>query len=335
MIADFTILVGTVGRGLSVSRDGGKTWRRPTPMVADSRVYEVHADPTNPSVVYAGTDNGICKSEDGGVTFRQMDNVLNDQWVWRIAVDPVDPDIVYAGTKPPCLYRSRDGARTFEKLDCPWNPVFPLTGPDRIPEINRVTGLAVDPIDHNMVWACVEADGIRRSTDGGDTWVDVSPNLPGDMSFDYVDMHDVAVSASPRKGVILNRNNEILISNDEGETWNPSGAGVDNWSLPFLRNVTLADMGKTIFVGTGDDATGYEGGIRRSRDRGESWEDLELPIEPNTPIYGLATHPMLPGLVAAGSRHGQIFVSRDNGDWWVKSKREFSELRRGMAILPS
>ena len=335
MGADFTILVGTVGRGLSVSHDGGKMWRRPTPMVADSRVYEVHADPTNAAVVYAGTDNGICKSEDGGVTFKQMDNILSDQWVWRIAVDPVDPDIVYAGTKPPCLYRSKDGARTFEKLDCFWNPVFPLTGPTRIPEINRVTGLAVDPIDHNTVWACVEADGVRRTMDGGETWTDISPNLPGDMSFDYVDMHDIAVSASPSKAVILNRNNEILVSTDEGETWEASGAGVDKWALPFLRNVTLADNGKTIFVGTGDDATGFEGGIRRSSDRAGTWEDLALPIEPNTPIYGLATHPLMPGLVVAGSRHGQIFISKDNGDWWAKSKREFSELRRGMAVIPN
>ena len=77
------------------------------------------------------------------------------------------------------------------------------------------------------------------------------------------------------------------------------------------------------------------GGIRRSLDRAETWEDLDLPNQTNTPIYGLATHPDLPGVVVAGTRYGEVYFSKDNGDWWTKVKTEFSELRRGMAVIPN
>ena len=184
MVADFTFFVGTVGRGLSISRDGGKTFRRPDPLTADTRVYEVTSDPTNSDVVWAGTDTGIFKSDDKGQTFKHMG--LDGQWIWRIAVDPVDPDTVFAGIKTltrdhpgPWIYRSRDGGRSWDATSCNFDPVFPAPREQQLTELNRLTGLAVDPTNHNNIWACVEADGVRRSLDGGDTWTNLNANLPG------------------------------------------------------------------------------------------------------------------------------------------------------------
>lgn len=340
MVADFTFFVGTVGRGLSISHDGGKTFRRPDPLIADTRVYEVHADPTNSNVIYAGTETGIFKSEDKGQTFNHVG--LDGKWIWRIAVDPVDPTIVFAGVKTvtadfkgPWIYRSKDAGRTWEGTSASFDPVFPSPRVQQLTELNRMTGLAIDPQNHNNVWATVEADGVSRSLDGGDTWTKMNSNLPGDMSFGYIDFHDIAVASNPSTAVLAQRNNDILISTDQGETWESTGAGVDKWDKPFVRGIALADEGKTIFIGSGDTATGVVGGIRRSTDRAATWEDLDLPNQTNTPVYGIATHPGAPGVVVAGTRYGEVYLSKDNGDWWVKVKTEFSELRRGMAVVPN
>jgi photosystem II stability/assembly factor-like uncharacterized protein len=330
--SNFTIFVGTVGRGLYVSSDGGRNWRRPEPLVADFRVYEVHPDPKNPDVIYAGTEEGLFKSVDHGKTFEQTDKMLNDQWVWRIAVDPVDTNTVYAGTKPPFVYRCHDGGKSWEKTSCKFNEIFPLKR--KKPEINRITGLAVDSVDHRIVWACVEADGVCRSKDGGDTWEKV--NLGGDGSFSFQDMHDIAVSSLAPKTVIVNKNNDILFSTDDGESWSSAHEAKKGWVLGHVRTMAVVEEGKVIYVGTGDDAVmGVTGGVRRSIDRGETWEDVVLPNPTNSPTYAVAANPLQPEVVVAASRYGEIYVSKDQGDWWVKLPVEFSEIRRGLAVIPN
>ena len=340
MANDFTIFVGTVGRGLSISHDGGKKWRRPDPLIADTKVYEVTADTHNNGIVWAGTEMGIFKSEDKGQTFNYSG--LKDNWIWRIAIDPSDPDTVFAGIKTlsadfagTWIYKTTDGGRTWKDTSCNFAPVFPSPREQQLTELNRMTGLTVDPNDSRNVWACVEADGARRSNDGGETWMNINANLPGDQSFGYIDMHDIAVASKPSPAVILQRNNEILVSTDNGESFTATGAGVDSFSKPFIRCIALADEGKTIYIGSGDTATGVIGGVRRSKDRAETWEDLDMPNDTNSPVYGVATHPGLPGVVVAGTRYGEVYFTKDGGDWWSKVKTEFSELRRGMAVIPN
>jgi photosystem II stability/assembly factor-like uncharacterized protein len=269
---------------------------------------------------------------DHGRTFDQLDSILNSTFVWRLTVDPVDTNIVYAGTKPPAVFRSHDAGKTWERTSCQFSEIFPQKR--KKPEINRVTGLAVDPLNHSSVWACVEADGVRHSNDGGMSWRDV--DLGGDGSFAFADMHDIAISPLSPKAVILNKGNDILISTDDGRTWVSAYSQGKGWILGHARTMALAENGKYIYVGVGDDAVmGTTGGVRRSSDRGETWEDLRFPNTSNSPTYALATHPLLPDVVVAGSRYGEIYLSKDAGDWWVKLPIEFTELRRGLGVIPN
>jgi hypothetical protein len=44
-------------------------------------------------------------------------------------------------------------------------------------------------------------------------------------------------------------------------------------------------------------------------------------------MWSFATHAADPDLILACSHYGQIFASADGGDWWVKLRKEFTEIR--------
>lgn len=323
MTKDFTICVGTIGTGLWQSPDGGETWRFVYKgLWLESRVFSLTVHPRDARVVYAGTDDGIYRSEDRGTSFERLDSLLNGLPVWKVTFDPVDPNILFAGTRPAALFRSRDGGQHWQQLTVDLAAECPDV---RIP---RVTSLVVDPSDHNLIWAGIEVDGVHRSLDGGETWTRIDGGLP------IPDIHDIVVSVAKPKTVVVAANREIFVSTDTGASWHPLGVN-KRFSFPYCRSLALrADDPQVLFVATGDEAIGSTGGIQRSRDRGQSWELLPLPVEPNTPIWTFATHAADPDRIAACSHYGQLFVSSDGGDSWVKLRREFAEIR-SLAWMPN
>jgi photosystem II stability/assembly factor-like uncharacterized protein len=317
MTGNFTICVGTVGSGAWTSPDGGESWRRVrSGLWGESRVFGVAVHPREPRTLFAGADDGIYKSRDGGQSFERLDSPMNKMDVWKIAFDPVDPDTIFAGTRPAALFRSKDGGQNWQQLRVDMVEDCPNVG------VPRVTALTVDPSDRNIVWAGVEVDGVRRSLDGGETWTRIAGGLSDP------DIHDVAVCAAGNARTVLTSTpREIFASSDRGESWQGLGVG-KRFGLPYCRGLALkTDDPNTVFVATGDAAVGSTGAIQRSKDGGHSWQQAELPVEPNSPIWAFATHPADPGRVVACSHYGELFASHDAGDSWAKLRREFTEIR--------
>jgi photosystem II stability/assembly factor-like uncharacterized protein len=266
-------------------------------------------------MIYAGADDGIYWSHDRGASFERLDSPMSELAVWKVALDPVDPDILFAGTRPAALFRSSDGGQRWEKL------AVDLAAECANVRIPRVTALVIDPSDHNIIWAGIEVDGVRRSLDGGETWTHIAGGL------DDPDIHDIRVSAATPKTVLTSTPWEIFVSTNTGEGWQGLGVG-KHFGQSYCRGLALKeDDPRVIFVATGDAPIGSTGAIRRSRDRGQSWELLPLPVEPNTPIWTFATHPADPNRVIACSHYGELFVSSNGGDSWGKLRREFAEIR--------
>ncbi len=317
MTANFTLCVGTVGSGAWVSPDGGESWRRVrSGLWGESRVYGLAVHPREPRTVFAGADDGIFKSQDGGQSFERLDSPMNTMDVWKIAFDPTDPDTIFAGTRPAALFRSTDGGRQWQRLRVDMVEECPNVG------VPRVTALTVDPSDHHIIWAGVEVDGVRRSLDGGETWTRIAGGL------NDPDIHDVAVrTAGNRNTVLTSTPREIFASTDKGENWQGLGVG-KQFGLPYCRSLALkTDDPNTVFVATGDGAAGSTGAIQRSKDGGQSWERLPLPVEPNSPIWAFATNAADSGLILACSHYGELYASQDAGNSWGKLAREFTEIR--------
>jgi photosystem II stability/assembly factor-like uncharacterized protein len=316
MADNYTICVGTVGTGAWVSSDSGESWRQVrSGLWSESRVFGFAVHPKQPRTVLAGADDGVYRSEDGGEHFERLESPMNALHVWKVAFDPADPEIIFAGTRPAALFRSTDGGRHWDKLRADMAEECPNV---RVP---RVTALTVDPSDHRVVWAGVEVDGVHRSRDGGESWTRVAGGL------NDPDIHDTAVSINGAKTVLTSTPREIFASTDGGESWHGLGVG-KHFRLPYCRSLALkADDPKVLFVATGDGAIGSTGAIQRSKDAGQSWEALPLPVKPNSPIWSFATHPANPDRILACSHYGELFASHDAGDSWIQLGREFAETR--------
>jgi len=315
-----TILVGTIGQGVMTSPDDGASWTRASVrqgMHSDSIVKALLPDVRSPGLVYAGTDQGLYRSDDGGVKWRRLDTPMSGAMVWSLALDPADPRVMFAGVGTPSkpgIYRTDDGGTTWHPLAVEIAAECPNVG------IPRPTAIAVDPTDHRHVWVGLEVDGVRHSTDGGETWRRVNGQIPNP------DVHNVLVIAGPPRTVLVLVNDEVWRSTDDGATWAPARAReVFPWHYP--RGIAARpDDDRTVFVTLGDTTPGRIGTVVRSRDAGATWQNVALATQPNSAVWTVSIPAAAPELVFAASRYGYLYRSDDGGDSWRKLWREFGEV---------
>ena len=315
-----TILVGTIGQGVMMSPDDGASWTRASVrhgMHSDCIVKTLLPDPHQPGVVYAGTDAGLYRTDNTGAQWRLLETPMTGSMVWSVAIDPVDTNVMFAGTgtpSKPAIYRSSDAGKTWEQLAVDIAPDCPNVG------IPRPTGISVDPSNHRRVWVGLEVDGVRHSADGGETWSRLNGQIKNQ------DVHSVLVIAGPPKTVFTVVNDDVWRSTDDGATWQAARAReVFPWHYPRSIAVKPNDP-KTVYVTLGDSTPGRIGTVMRSRDAGETWENLPLPGQPNSAMWTVNIPASDPDTVWAASRYGYLYRSDDGGDSWRKLWREFGEV---------
>jgi photosystem II stability/assembly factor-like uncharacterized protein len=320
MAGKMTVLVGTVGQGIIRSADGGETWQRVginQGLHSDALVRAVANNPKQPEMVYAGTDKGLYMSQNAGQSWQWVDSPLSNYCVWNLAIDPVEPNVMFAGTgtpTPAAIFRSTNGGHTWEQR--------PMEAAETCPAVGtpRVTGIAIDPLNRRNLWVGLEVDGVRHSTDRGDTWRSLNGAIPNP------DVHNVAVTSGPPKTVVVVVNNDVYTSTDDGATWKPVRVR-EVFPFTYPRGIMVQPGNpKVIFLTIGDTTPGRIGTVMRSRDTGKTWESLTLPVQPNTAMWVVNIQPTDPQVVFAGSRYGYLYRSDDGGDSWRKLWREFSEI---------
>lgn len=103
-----TVFVGTMGKGILKSTDGGASWE---PLgLGDRFVYALALQPGDPEGILAGTLGGVYRSQDGGRTWQSSSAGLEPNASIRALVfDPGDPSVVWAGDLLSGVYVSTDG----------------------------------------------------------------------------------------------------------------------------------------------------------------------------------------------------------------------------------
>jgi photosystem II stability/assembly factor-like uncharacterized protein len=171
--------------------------------------------------------------------------------------------------------------------------------------------LAVDPGDSDVVYAGLREGGVRRTSDGGRTWVDCDLPAPGVFSL-AVSAVDGAVYAGTEPSALFR-------SDDGGKTWRELTALLElpsrpTWSFPprpwtshvrwIAPNAHDADL---LLVGI------ELGGLMRSTDGGASWQDHRPGAQPD--VHSLAWHPQVEGRAYEAGGGGAAW-SEDGGETW-------------------
>ena len=238
-----TFYFGSTGGGVWKTDDAGHNWTNVSDGYFNTgSVGAITLAPSRPETVYVGMGehairgntshgDGVYRSDDGGETWRHM-GLEDTRQISNVIVHPEDPNLVYVAAlghawgpnEERGIFRSRDGGETWEK----------------ILYLNEDVGagdLEMDPSDPNVLYAGMwqarrfawglraagPGTGLYKSTDGGDTWRNLTNN-PGLPTGENRGRIGVAVSgANPnRVWTIVEAEDDqtgVFRSDDGGASW--------------------------------------------------------------------------------------------------------------------
>jgi len=167
---DWKILAAT-NNGLYRSSDPAKGWEKlPFGPNLDARTLAISTSAQNPQTIWVGTStSGVLVSRDGGQTWHGVEGIPKGVPVNVIEQDPQRPTYVYVGTTH-TLFVSHDGGGKWTRRggNLPYGSFTSIL-------INPTN---TDEIFVGSAYERAEGNGVFHSTDAGQTWKRVDPELP-------------------------------------------------------------------------------------------------------------------------------------------------------------
>ncbi len=269
-----------------------------------ARVWHFEPSRADPDVVYAGVeDAALFKSTDGAATWHELSALRTHpsapQWqpgaggmcLHTIILDPADPKRIFVAISAAGAFRSDDGGES-------WRPINRGLKSNGIPQQEAEVGhcvhrLAMHPSNPKVLFMQKHWD-VMRSDDAGDTWREVSGNLPTDFGFP-IDVHAhepqtiyVVPIKSDSEHFPIDGQLRVYRSRTGGNDWEPltNGLPQKDCYVNVLRDAMAVDALDPcgIYFGT----TG--GQVYVSPDSGETWNAIahDLPAVLSVEVQTLA-----------------------------------------------
>jgi photosystem II stability/assembly factor-like uncharacterized protein len=328
-----TFYFGGCAGGVWKTTNAGSHWENITDAYfKTSAVGALAVADSAPNVIYAGTGetsirsnvshgDGVYKSTDSGQTWRNV-GLADTRHIGDIIIHPRNPDIVYVAAlghawgknEERGVFRTIDGGKSWEKI---------LYKSDHAAAID----IAMDPKNPDVLFAALwdtqrypwalnsggPDSGIFRSTDGGDTWTEISRNkgLPKGT------LGKIGITASPaqtgRIWATIEAMGEgdkdgggIFRSDDWGETWELTNGDASLRGRPWYYQHIFADPSHPDTVWICNLA------FWKSTDGGKTFLDIPTPHGDN---HALWIDPQDSTRIVQGN-DGGANVSLDGGRSW-------------------
>jgi hypothetical protein len=268
------------------------------------RVWHLEPSPDDRETVYAGVeDAALFKSTDGGKSWQELSGLRGHgtgmQWMpgagglclHSILLDPTNPERIYVAISAAGAFRSDDAGLT-------WKPINKGLHSQYIPDPAAEIGHCVHRIDMhparpNILYMQKHWD-VMRSDDGGDSWVEVSGDLPTDFGFPIqVHAHEpetiyVVPIKSDSEHFVPDGKLRVYRSRSGGNDWEALTQGLpqENCYVNVLRDAMAVDglVSCGVYFGT----TG--GQVYCSADSGDHWQAIvhDLPAVLSVEVQTLA-----------------------------------------------
>ncbi len=323
---------GSTGGGVWKTTDGGVTWKNVSDGFFGGSIGAVGVAESDPNVVYVGGGektvrgnvshgDGVWKSTDAGKTWRHV-GLADSRHIPRLRIHPNDPDRVYAAvlghlfgpSRERGVYRSRDGGTSWEQV------LF-------VDENTGAVDLALDPTNPRILYASTwrvrrtpwslesggPGSGLWKSTDGGDTWQDLSrqEGLPEGT----LGIIGVTVSRSSPENVyaiVEAEEGGVFRSRDGGETWTRTSEDRNLRQRAWYYTRIVADPA--------DEDVVYVLNVEfwRSKDGGRTFTSIDTPHGDNHDLWIAPEDP----LRMIESNDGGANVSLDGGASWTRQDNQ-------------
>jgi hypothetical protein len=298
---------GWFGQIIQRSSDGGVTWEQvgnafayasvpgthqwydgtPHPWEF-ARVWHLEPSLADPDTVYAGVeDAALFRTVDGGSTWHELaglrEHSSGASWqpgaggmcLHTIVLDPADAQRIYVAISAAGAFRSDDGGLTWRAI----NQGLRSEGiPDETAEVGHcVHRIAMHPSRPNVLFMQKHWD-VMRSDDAGDSWREISGNLPSDFGFPIqIHAHEpdtiyVVPIKSDSEHFPPDGKLRVYRSRTGGNDWEAltNGLPQENCYVNVLRDAMAVDTLDScgVYFGT----TG--GAVYASADSGERWAPI-------------------------------------------------------------
>ncbi|HEX6632737.1 MAG TPA: hypothetical protein VF038_02140 [Usitatibacter sp.] len=287
------LLAGTASGGLWISPDDGATWSANNDFLPNLSISTIAFDPSDPSIVYAGTGEasaglvgaGVFKSADGGSTWRHLaatnpDGNADWRFVNRLAIDPARPSLLLAGVTnfdltTGAIYRSTDGGASWTRVSAA-----------------KALDIAFDPANPANAVAGLDDGSVLYSRDAGATWSRTAALVAAPSGRQGTARIEIAFARN-RTGLVY-----ASVDNDSGEVWASEDSGA-TWR--FLSNPghlgSQGDYDNAIWVDPTDASHVLVAGIDvyESRDGGATFARVSdwryTPASPHADHHALVSPP--------------------------------------------
>jgi hypothetical protein len=352
-VSGVRVLVGTrKGAFLLSSDEKRQRWDVSGPHFAGWEIYHLTGSPADPDRLYASQSSSwfgqqLQRSNDGGKTWEAVGNKFvydgvpgTHQWydgtphpwefkrVWHLEASPTDPDLVYAGVEDAAIFRSSDGATSWQELPglrghgsgSRWQP-----GAGGL----CLHTIVLDPANPQRMFIAISAAGAFRTDDGGVTWQAINQGLRSQYIPDPTAevghcVHRIGMHPSRPSTLFMQKHWDVMRSDNAGDMWHEVSGNLPT-DFGFALGIHAHEPETIYVVPIKSDSEHFppDGKLRvyRSRSGGNEWEALTNGL-PQQDCYvnvlrdAMATDTLDSCGVYFGTTGGQVYASADSGDHW-------------------